>query len=336
MEIIEKKGEDDFVKYVVKQIEQKFGSGAATTLSSDTIISHVPGYVRTGCTGLDYAISRPGIPLGRLTEVCGFESVGKTLLGIHILTECQKMGGVAVLIDSEQAFEPAWAKQIGLDADRLVCLQPDSQEEVFAQMEYVIKTVKEKKSKVPMVILLDSLAGAPTKAEVEGNFGDIFPAVHARLIASSIRKILPLITKEKIGLVIINQLKERVGIMFGEKSVSFGGRALKFHATVRIKLTRTGYIKNKNEIVGIAVKAKVIKNKIAPPFKECRFDIYFERGIDNASSLLPLAEEQGVIKRSGGFYVAKNEKFRAKDFGSSKIFKSFENQLRQSLRSRVF
>lgn len=325
----------EFIDDVIEQLEKKFGPGSATTLESDKIFSHVPGYISTQCTALDWAIGREGVPLGRLTEISGTEATSKTALGIHILAECQKQGGVAILIDSENAFDPSWARKLGLDTKHLVCMQPETIEDVFDEEAHVISVVKKRKSNVPVVILHDSLAASPTRAEVAGEFGDSFPATHARVISAAIRKILSTITREKIALVIINQLKEKIGVVFGDKFVSFGGRALKYHASLRIQVTRTGYLKKGIDTVGIPVRARVIKNKIAVPFKEANYDFYFEKGIDNVSALLDLAERLERVKKNGALYEVGSERFRKKDAAKSAFIKTFEKEIRDELKSKT-
>jgi len=327
---------DDFVGEVVKQVEAKFGVGSATTLETDKILAYVPGYVSTRCTGLDWAIGRAGIPLGRFIEIVGLESTSKTALGIHILAECQARGGVAILMDTENAFDPTFARNLGLNTKHLICLQPESIEDVFAEQEHIIQVVTRLKKDVPVVILHDSLAASPPRMEVEGDFGAVFPAAHARAVAIGIRKILPTITKAKIAVVVINQLKEKIGVVFGEKYVSPGGRALKYHASVRIRVDRTGYIRQNNDIIGIPIRARVIKNKVAVPFRETHYDFYFDRGIDDFSSVLCLAEKLGKVKKETGWWKVGNERFRAKDAYKSKFLQSFRKEIQEQLRSRSF
>ena len=216
-------------------------------------------------------------------------------------------------------------------------MQPETLEDVFDAEAHVISVVKKRKSDVPVVILHDSLAASPTRQEADGEFGAHFPATHARVISAAIRKILSTITREKIALVIINQLKEKIGVVFGDKFVSFGGRALKYHASLRVQVTRTGYIKKGVDTGGIPVRARVVKNKIAVPFKEANYDFYFEKGIDNVSALLNLAEKQERVTKVGKSYIVKvgSEKFQKKDASKSTFIKTFEKEIRDELKSKT-
>jgi recombination protein RecA len=249
--------------------------------------------ISTGSLGLDLCIGGKGLPRGRVIEVFGPESSGKTTLTLHVVANAQKTGGVCAFIDAEHALDPQYARRLGVDLDGLLISQPDNGEQALDICETLVK------SGAVDVIVIDSVAALVPKAEIEGEMGDSFVGLQARLMSQALRKLTALTAKSKTTLVFINQIREKIGVMFGSPETTTGGRALKFYASVRLDIRRIGQIKDGEEPIGARTKATVVKNKVAPPFKKCEFDILFAEGINRLGEILDLGVESGFLKRSG-------------------------------------
>jgi recombination protein RecA len=249
--------------------------------------------ISTGSLGLDLCIGGKGLPRGRVIEVFGPESSGKTTLTLHVVANAQKQGGVCAFIDAEHALDPSYARRLGVDLDGLLISQPDNGEQALDICETLVK------SGAVDVIVIDSVAALVPKAEIEGEMGDSFVGLQARLMSQALRKLTALTAKSKTTLVFINQIREKIGVMFGSPETTTGGRALKFYSSVRIDIRRIGQIKDGEEPIGARTKATVVKNKVAPPFKKCEFDILFAEGINRLGEILDIGVESGFLKRSG-------------------------------------
>lgn len=284
--------EDKSYDLVVSTIEKTFGEGTIARRDADKKVEVVP----TGAASLDSAIGPGGIPRGRITEVYGPESSGKTTLCLHVIANAQKAGGLAAIIDAEHALDLEYAKRIGVDTDKLILCQPDNGEHALNVCAALIATGQVD------VIVVDSVAALVPRAELEGSMGDAHVGLQARLMSQAMRKLTPMLSQTRCALVFINQLREKVGVMYGSPEVTSGGKALKFYASVRIDIRRREQIKDGDEVSGNSVRAKVVKNKVGPPFREAYFDILFNEGIDQFGSLLDLAVERGVVEKAGGWY----------------------------------
>lgn len=282
------------LKTTLQQIEKSFGEGAIMPLgaSHKLTIDGIP----TGSLSLDMALGGQGIPRGRIIEIFGPESSGKTTLALHIGAEAQKMGGIAAIIDAEHAFDPSWAKKLGVELDSLLVSQPGSGEEAMQICEMLVK------SNAVDVIIIDSVAALVPKAELEGEIGDSHVGLQARLMSQSMRKLTGAIAKSKTAVIFINQIREKVGVMFGSPETTPGGRALKFYCSCRIDVRRIGALKDGDEQVGQRVKAKIVKNKVAPPFRIAEFDMMHSCGISFEGDLLDLGTEHKVVNRSGAWF----------------------------------
>ncbi|MDP2729344.1 MAG: recombinase RecA [Dehalococcoidales bacterium] len=283
------------LELAIGQIEKRFGKGAIMKLGEAAAMSPVE-VIPSGSLSLDLALGIGGIPRGRITEVFGPESSGKTTLGQHIIAEAQKGGGIAAYIDVEHALDPVYASHCGVNVDDMWISQPDTGEQALEITEALVR------SSGVDVIVIDSVAALVPQAEIEGEMGDTHVALQARLMSQALRKLTATIGKTGTAVIFINQLREKVGIVFGNPEVTPGGRALKFYSSVRIDLRRTDTIKQGDEAIGNRVKAKVVKNKVAPPFKSAEFDIMFDHGISREGDLLDLSLKLGLASKSGAFF----------------------------------
>jgi recombination protein RecA len=282
------------LELAISQIEKRFGKGAVMKLGDNppTRVEAIP----SGSLALDLALGVGGIPRGRVTEIFGPEASGKTTLAQHIIAEAQKLGGTAAYIDAEHALDPNYAANCGVKLDDLLISQPDTGEQALEITEALVR------SGAVDVIVIDSVAALVPRAEIEGEMGDAHVGLQARLMSQALRKLAAAIGKSGTAVIFINQLREKVGIVFGNPEVTPGGRALKFYSSVRIDLRRVESIKQGDEIIGNLVRAKVVKNKIAPPFKSAQFDIMFDHGISQEGNLIDLGVELGIVSKSGAFF----------------------------------
>jgi len=286
---------DKALELAIDQIEKRFGKGAVMKLGEAVARSAV-AVIPSGSLALDLALGVGGIPRGRITEIFGPEASGKTTLGQHIIAEAQKAGGVAAYIDVEHALDPSYAANCGVNVDDLLISQPDTGEEALEITETLVR------SGAVDVTVIDSVAALVPRAEIEGEMGDAHVGLQARLMSQALRKLAAAIGRSGTAVIFINQLREKVGIIFGNPEVTPGGRALKFYSSVRIDLRRVETIKQGNEAVGSRVRAKVAKNKVAPPFGSAEFDIMFDHGISREGNLIDLGLELGLIKKTGAFF----------------------------------
>ncbi len=278
----------------VSQIEKSFGKGSIMRLDEDAYLA-IPG-ISTGALSLDLALGGRGIPRGRIVEIFGPESSGKTTLALTVAANAQKAGGVAAFIDAEHALDPSWAKRIGVNIDDLLVSQPDTGEQALDICELLVR------SNAVDVIVVDSVAALIPRAEIEGEMGDTHVGLQARLMSQAMRKLTGVIARSNCTVIFINQIREKIGVMFGSPETTPGGRALKFYASVRIDIRRTGALKDGEENVGNHVRAKVVKNKVAPPFRQAEFDIMFNEGISATGDLVDLAVECKVCEKSGAWF----------------------------------
>jgi recombination protein RecA len=334
--MVEERKDKDRIKALdlaLSQIEKQFGKGSIMKLGREIKVD-VPA-IPTGAIGLDLALGIGGVPRGRVVEIFGPEASGKTTLTLSVIAQAQKAGGTAAFIDAEHAFDSTYAKKIGVDLDELLISQPDTGEQALEIAETLVR------SNAVDVIAIDSVAALTPRAEIEGEMGDSHVGLQARLMSQALRKLTAAISKSKTCVIFINQIREKIGIMFGNPETTPGGRALKFYASIRVDLRRLEQIKSGDAIIGNRVRAKVVKNKVAPPFKKAEFDIMYDEGISHVGSVLDAAQELEIIQKSGAWLSFAGSKIaqgreNAKQFlkDNPDILKQIEEQIRAKVSSQ--
>ena len=312
----------------MSQIEKQFGKGSIMKLSADSRLDvHV---IPTGSLSLDLALGVGGIPQGRVVEIYGPEAGGKTTLALHIVAQCQKMGGTAAFIDAEHALDPGYAKALGVNIEDLLVSQPDTGEQALEISELLVR------SGAVDIVVIDSVAALVPRAEIEGEMGDSLPGLQARLMSQALRKLTAILSRSNCTMIFINQVREKIGVMYGNPETTTGGKALKFYASVRLDVRRIGQpIKVGNDAVGNNVKVKVVKNKVAPPFKEVEIQIYFGKGIDQMNDLVNLAVSLDIVEKAGSWFSYLGERIGQ---GKEKVVEYIKGKpgLEEELRTKVY
>jgi len=322
---------DKVLDITKEQIERKYGKGSLMRLGEHPARMDVE-VIPTGAIALDLALGIGGIPRGRIVEIYGPEASGKTTLALQVIAEAQKKEGIAAFIDAEHALDPSYAKRLGVDVDNLLVSQPDTGEQALEIAEMLVR------SGAVDVVVVDSVAALVPRAEIEGEMGDAHVGLQARLMSQALRKLAGSVNKSRTTVIFINQLREKIGVMFGSPETTPGGRALKFYSSVRIDIRRIESLKKGTDIVGNRVRAKVVKNKMAPPFKQCEFDIMYGEGISKEGDILDIGVEQNIIQKSGAWYTFGEERLgqgreSAKEHlkGNIEITKEIDTKIREQL-----
>ena len=289
------------LELAISQIERQFGKGSVMRLGSGGPLEEI-AVIPTGALSLDAALGIGGLPRGRIAEIYGPESSGKTTLALHVIAEAQHLGGIAAFIDAEHALDPIYARKLGVNIDELLISQPDTGEQALEIAETLVR------SNAVDVIVIDSVAALVPRAELDGDMGDSLPGLQARLMSQALRKLTAAISRSGVVVIFINQIREKIGVMFGSPETTTGGRALKFYASVRLDIRRQDAIKQGTESIGVRTKVKVVKNKMAPPFREAEFDVIYGEGVSKAGTVLDAAVEQSLVEKSGTWYSFKNER----------------------------
>jgi recombination protein RecA len=319
------------VDLAVGQIEKQFGKGSIMRLGQKGAIQPID-VIPTGAISIDFALGIGGMPRGRVVEIYGPESSGKTTLALQVVAEAQKLGGMAAFVDAEHALDATYAQKLGVDLDNLLVSQPDNGEQALEIVEVLIR------SNGVDVVVVDSVAALVPRAEIEGDMGDAMVGLQARLMSQALRKLTGAVSKSKTCLIFINQLREKIGVMFGNPETTTGGRALKFYSSVRIDIRRIATIKDGDAVVGGRTRVKVVKNKLAPPFREAEFDVMYGEGISRTGDLLDLAVDKRIVEKSGAWFAYSGERLgqgreNVKGFlrDNPEIFKSIEERVRREL-----
>ena len=315
------------LEMAVSQIERQYGRGAIMKMG-DAALRKVE-VISTGALALDLALGTGGVPRGRIVEIYGPEASGKTSLALHIVAEAQRNGGIAAFIDAEHALDPSYARAIGVDVDELLISQPDTGEQALEIADMLVR------SGALDVLVIDSVAALVPRAEIEGEMGDSHVGLQARLMSQALRKLAGTLNKSRTTAIFINQLREKIGVMFGSPETTPGGRALKFYSSVRLDVRRIESIKDGADQVGNRVRVKVVKNKMAPPFRQAEFDLMFGEGISREGSLLDVAVEEGVVKKSGAWYTYEDEQL-GQGRENAKRFLRENPELAMQLQARVY
>lgn len=326
---MEKDARLKILEETISNIEKQYGKGTIMKLG-DGVIAEVES-ISTGSLSLDYALGIGGVPRGRIVEIYGPESSGKTTLCLHIIAEAQKKGGLAAFIDAEHAMDLNYAKRLNVDTANLLLSQPDFGEQALEIVDTLIR------SNALDIIVIDSVAALVPRSEIEGDMGDPQMAMQARLMSQALRKITGAISKSKTCVIFTNQLRSKIGIMFGNPETTTGGNALKFYASVRLDIRRVAAIKDGNNVIGNRTKVKVVKSKVAPPFKEVEFDILYNEGISKAGDIIDLATDRNILKKSGAWFTYKEDRFQGREqlkqkmLEDSQLFASLEKEVKTLL-----
>jgi recombination protein RecA len=327
MPLDEQKERNKALDIAVVQIEKQFGKGSIMRLGQKGAVAPMES-ISTGSISIDYALGIGGMPRGRVIEIFGPESSGKTTLSLQVIAEAQKAGGMAAFVDAEHALDAQYAQKLGIDLENLLVSQPDNGEQALEIVEVLIR------SGGVDVVVVDSVAALVPKAEIEGEMGDAQMGLQARLMSQALRKLTGVVSKSKTTLIFINQLREKIGVMFGNPETTTGGRALKFYASVRVDIRRIASIKDGDVVIGGRTRVKIVKNKVAPPFREAEFDIMYGEGISKEGDLLDLAVEKRIIEKSGSWFAYGGERL-GQGRENAKVFLKENPVIRQTIEDRL-
>jgi recombination protein RecA len=315
------------IDLALSQIEKQFGKGAIMRLGNDEPLPDVAA-IPTGSLSLDVALGVGGVPRGRVIEIFGPESSGKTTLALHVVAEAQKLGGIAAFVDAEHALDIGYARKLGVKTDDLLVSQPDTGEQALEITEMLVR------SGAIDVLVIDSVAALVPKAEIEGDMGDSHMGLQARLMSQALRKLTGIIAKSNCCVIFINQIRMKIGVMFGNPETTTGGNALKFYASVRLDIRKIASLKQGNDVIGSRTRVKVVKNKVAPPFKEVEFDILYGEGISREGDLLDLAVEKGIVDKSGAWFSYEKERI-GQGRENSRIYLKEHSEIAGAIRTRL-